>query len=868
MSLASMSPPGLPRWVVTKLAIWVERQSLIDDLDQEFEDRAAGGNEKEARDWYWIQSLRAVPSVVRYALFRSLVMIGNYARIALRNIRKQKVFSFINIIGLAVGMALSLFVVRLVVSMYGSDAFHENKERIYRLVSTITNGDRRAELATAPFPLAEAIRQRPEVEIVVRIKKPFGGPAVLDDKVLQIHGYYADRDFFQVFSFPLVAGDPMTALDEPFSIVLTAELAEKFFGGENPVGRILSLKGTGDFKVTGVMGATSKLRSHMAFECLASLETLASLEKRGAVPPVLENWDGFYETYVYFLLRKNAVPGGIEDGLRDFAGGHYPESEVPPEFELQRLTEISPGRNLGNFLSASAVSPQTPLLLASIAVLVVVVACFNYANLSLAKAFNRAKEVGIRKAIGANRRRLVAQFIGEAVTTSLVALVLALFLLEFVVPRFFDRMPFVSLGAAPSAALTIPAAILLAVLVGFLAGIVPAALFSRFKPAVVLRDVTRARLFSRLTLRRGLAVFQFFVSFFFIVTTLVIFKQVRYVEGIDRGFRAENILNVDLGNVDYDLFKQEISSHPAVAGVSATGSILCTGSRGIMKVKSPEDGEPMEIDVLIVDESFLENHGIPLLAGRPFPAAGSGDGERFTILNERALPSLRFASPQDAVGNPLVLSSGKSLEIVGVARNFVNQSLDSEIRPLVLRVVPEYFRHANVRLRPGDPAPVLDFLAEKWKALEPYEPFTYAFLSDQIGAYQEEGYSLLRAVSFIAFLSVLIAFFGLLGMVIYDMDARVKEVGIRKVMGASISGIVIALSRSFVFLLVLGAALATPAAWFLNRMILQASANRIRLGPEIFGLGFLFMLALGLVTIFSQTVRAATGNPVDSLRYE
>jgi putative ABC transport system permease protein len=865
---ASLGSPRIPRWVLTKLSVWVERQSLLDDLELEFEAKAAEGYVRNARTWFWTETLRAIPSIVRYAVFRSLVMIGNYAKIALRSIRRQKVFSFINIFGLAVGIALSLYVMRLVVSIGGSDGFHENKDRTYRLISTLTSGDRRAELATAPFPLAEALRRRSEVESVVRIKKNFGGPAVIDDKTLPVRGYYVDRDFFKLFSFRLEAGDPGTALAEPFSLVLAKTLAEKLFGPENPVGRTLSLKGTGDFRITGIMADASQLRSHMDFECLASLETLASLEKTGAVPALLENWDGFYETYVYFLLRENAVIDGLVEALPDLARGRYPERPVPPGFEIQALTEISPGRNLGNFLSTPAVSPRTPLLLGSIALLLVVVACFNYANLSLAKAFNRAKEVGIRKVVGANRKRLVAQFVGEAVTISLVALVLALFLGEFVIPRFFEPMPFISVETAPSSPFSVPAAVLLAILVGILAGIVPAVLFSKFKPAVVLRDVTQARLFSRLTLRQGLAVFQFFVSFLFIITTLVIFKQIRHVEGADKGFQAENILNVDLGEVDYDLFRQEISSHPAVAGISATDAILCTGNRGIMEVRSPENGEDREIDVLAVDERFLEIHGIRLLAGRSFPAGASGGGERFAIINEKAVAALRFASPQDAVGNPLVLKSGRSLEIVGVTKNFISQSLDGEVRPLVLRVIPRYLGYANIRLKPGDPGPFLDFLAEKWKALEPYRPLTYGFLEEQIDAYQEEGHSLLRAVSYIAFLSVMITFFGLLGMVVYDMDARVKEIGIRKVLGASVTGIAFALSRRFIVLLALGAALATPAAWILNGLFLQASANRIRLGPGIFGLGILFMLALGLATVLSQTVRAAAGNPVDSLRNE
>ncbi len=868
MKVTSLEPPRFFHWTLAKLATWIERCSLIDDLGQEYEEHIERAGEREARIWYRVQVVRAVPSVLLYSLYRSSVMVKNYATIALRNIRKQKIFSILNIVGLAVGLSLCLFVLRLVVSMYGSDAFQQKRDRIYRVISEITTGDRTADLATAPLPLAFELAQLPDVETTVRLKKDFGGPAVLDDKILQIQGYYADPEFFRVFSFDLEIGDPRTALAEPFSLVLTRELAEKLFGADNPIGRTLSVKGTGDFKVTGVTRPVSSLRSHMKFECLASFGTLSSLEKQRIISPVLDDWSGFYTTYVYLLLKEKADPSRVEEALPAVADRHYPETEESRVFSLQSLAGISPGRNLGNFLSTSAVDPRTPLLLALIAFVIMLIACFNYANLSLAKALARAKEVGIRKALGANRRRLVTQFIGEAVTYSLIALVFALFLMEYVVPRFFARLPFFSEGETGMGILSVPLAILLAVLIGILAGIVPALLFSKFDPAVVLKDISRARVFSKMNLRRGLLVFQFFVSFFFIITTIVIFKQIRLEERTETGFLAENILNVRLQNVDYDIFKREISSHPSVAGVSASSAILCTGSRGIMKARTPESPDLMEIDCLLVDEDFVGNMEIDLLAGRNFPENQDPLNESFTMINEKAAERLRLGTPQDAVGKRLVFSGDKSLEIIGVVRDFASQSLMGEIRPMVLRIMPKYFEYANIRITAGDPAPVLEFLSEKWKKLEPYQPFQYGFLEDQIKDYQSEGLNLLRGVSFIAFLAITIAFFGLLGMVIYDMDARVKEIGVRKILGASVLDVVAALSKSFVSLLLLAAALATPLAWFVNNLILQTMAKRIALGPGVFGLGLFILLTLGLATIFSQTYRAASGNPADSLRYE
>ncbi len=868
MSETCLGPPRFPLWILTKVAAWVERYSLIDDLGQEYTDRLRTGGDKKARTWYGLQVLRAVPSMILYSFYRSAIMLKNYATIALRKIRKQKIFSFINIVGLAVGLSLCLFTFRLLSSISSSDDFHRNKDRIFRVISEVTIGSRTTELAAAPLPLAYELEQLPEVEAIVRLKKDFGGPAVLDDKILQAHGYYADKEFFQVFSFELEKGDPRTALNEPFSVVITRDLAKRFFGEESPIGRTLSFKGTGDFQITGVTQDLTGLRSHMKFECLASFSTLASLEKQQIAAPVLDDWESFYSTYVYFLLRERADPFRVEEALSPMIKRHYPEEEKRPIFRLQALTGISPGPNLGNFLSTSAVSPQTSILLTSIAVVIMLIACFNYANLSLARALSRAKEVGIRKALGANRKRLVAQFIGEAVTYALLALVLAFFLLEFAIPRFFAQMPFIMSGFVGSGLGSLPFALLLAVLIGILAGIVPAVLFSKFDPAEVLRDITKARVFSKLTLRRGLIVFQFFVSFFFMITTIVIFKQIRFEENIDKGFRAENILNVELQNVDFDIFKQEISNHPSVVGVSASSAVLCTGSRGGTRTKLPEASDFMEIDCLLVDENFVRNLEIELLAGRNFPLNLDRENESFTMINARAVERLGFGTPQDAVGRRLVFSGDKSLEVIGVVGDFVSQSLSSEIRPMVLRILPQYFEFANVRIAEGDPGPALEFLAEKWKKLEPYRPFNVGFLEDQIDDYQAEGVNLLRAVGFIAFLAIMIAFFGLLGMVIYDMEARVKEIGVRKILGASVADVVLVLSKSFIFLLLLAAAFATPVAWLVNSQLLQSAAQRIELDFAVFGLGLFFMLGLGLATIFSQTVRAATGNPVESLRYE
>ncbi len=861
------APPKIPKWILKKLAYRIEKYSLLDDLEEEYLAKSSGRGKTASRSWYWIQAMRAIPSIMVYTLFRSAVMAKNYATIALRNIRKHKVFSLINILGLAIGISLCLFVISLIFFMYGSDRFHEKKDRIYRVISQTITEHAVLDRATAPMPMAGELEQIPGIENVIRIKKNFGGAAVYKEKGFLMHGLYTDKDFFHVFSFELALGDSQTALVEPYSVVLTQEVAQKFFGYSNPLGEILDMQNVGPFTITGVLKDVSKLNTHMKFECLASVSTLASLENQKKIYASLTNWKNLNDNYVYFLLQENASPKAIQELLPGIKEKHYGDDENEYRYSLQALTDISPGKNLANNLSTMPIPPETPLFLSIVALIIMIVACFNYTNLSLAKALSRAKEVGIRKTIGANRFRIFTQFIGESITYALIALAIAFFLYRLLLPHFFQsillHVEMENLGFG-----LIFSFVLFSLFIGFLAGIIPAILISKFNPTEVLKNITKTKLFSRVNLRRALVVTQFFVSFVFIISTIVLFKQINFQKNTDLGFQAENILNIELQGTDYEIFKQEVANHPGISTVSASAFIPCTGTSWLENVKRTEDAEYIDIDFISVDNNFIPNFGLRLVAGKNFPDTVDPGNERFVILNELAVKRFGFASPVDAIGQTLIFGKDTQLEVIGVVNNFLSQSTQNTAPPMAMRVVPEYFEYANLKITADDAEPVLLFLETTWKELEPYRPFRCAFFEGQLEDYNIGSKNALRGLSFITFLTILIAFFGLLGMVIYDMEARVKEIGIRKVMGASVGNIILVTSKSFVSLLLLAAALAIPVARFANHMILQSIANRIELGIGIFMQGLAIMFVLGFLIIFSQTIKAASRNPVDSLRYE
>jgi putative ABC transport system permease protein len=849
------------------MSFWVERHSLLDDLEEEYQKKLLNHGKTYSCFWYWFQTFRAIPSILLYSLYRSMVMAKNYAMIAVRNIRKHKVFSFINIMGLAIGISLCLFVISLIFFMYGSDRFHENKDRIYRVISQTITENAVHEGATAPMPLAGELEKIPGIETVVRIKKNFGGAAVHKEKGFLVHGLYVDKDFFHVFDFELEEGDPKTALIEPYSVVLIREIAQKFFGNRSPIGQILHIQDVGDFTITGIMKDVSKLHTHMKFECLASVSTLVSLENQKKIYPSLANWKNLNDNYVYFLLRENVSPKAIEELLPVIVEKHYENQENEYLYSLQALTKISPGKNLGNNLSTMPVPTEVPLFLSTIALIIMIIACFNYTNLSLAKALSRAKEVGIRKTIGANRFKLITQFIGESTTYALIALIVAFLLYMHLIPHFFQsilvHVEMETLGFG-----LIMSFVLFTLFIGFLAGIIPAIFISKFNPAEVLKDITKTKVFSRLNLRRTLVVIQFFISFIFIITTIVLFKQIHFQKNIDPGFQSENILNVELQGTSYEIFKQQVANYPGISTVSASAFIPCTGTSWLERAKRPEAEEYIDLDSIFVDNHFIHNFGLELVAGRNFPDAINPENEKFVILNELAVERFGFSSPPDAIGQTVIFGKKPQLEIIGVVNNFLSRSIQNAAPPMAMRVVPKYFAYANLKIIKDDLESTLLFLETKWKELQPYRPFRYAFFEDQLEEYYAGSDNALQGLSFVTFLAILIAFFGLLGMVIYDTEARVKEIGIRKVMGASIWDIILVTSKNFVFLLLLAAALAIPVAWFANQMILQSIANRIELGFGIFVQGLLIMLSLGFLIIFSQTIKAASGNPVDSLRYE
>ena len=809
-------------------------------------------------------------------------MILNDVKVAFRNMRKFRFFSALNIIGLALSMSVSLIIITVIRNQYGYDQFHPAPERTFRVITEALRKEGGTEkYASSPFPVGTAIaRDFAVAEEVVALSFGPGGDALLDDgRTLPIRSYYADGAFFKVFGFHLEAGNEADALSEPFSIILTKATATRLFGDQDPLNKTLDINGYGKFKVTGVLQKVDR-KTHLDFQALTSSSTMVSLEKQQAPEDqeslVRENWTNYYRTYNYVLLNPGKTKTDLETALSEIASTRYKGLALESRDAGYRFL----AQNLGNITPADMILSQTmensmPVFviwgLIGFVILLTVFPCLNYANLTIARALVRAKEVGIRKVMGARRSELIRQFLTEAVLTALLALALAWFL----------RIPLLQLldGIVPDADANLYNPFLedwktylmfagFTLVVGLGAGWVPAFYMSRFRPDAALRDLSRLKLFARLNLRKALIVMQFTISMIFLIVVATVWKQLDFAMLTNYGFDKEHIVNIQLGAVDREALAAEIARDHRVVQVSASSHTIGTWEDWSVDVRRNRADAPSPTRNFFIDQHYIANHGLTLIAGSDFPADLNPDRQQFVILNEKALEKFDLGSPKDAIGQTLWLDDTTEVAVLGVLKDFHFRPLTYEIGPLLLLYAPRHFTQLDVRLTPGDPAGALASMEGIWKKFDPIHPMRYAFLDQKMRDCYQEMRNIAGMLGFFALLAISIACLGLLGIVTFSVETRSKEISIRKVIGASVTDLTLLLSRNFLVLLGLAMAIAIPTGYFLANLLLQTFAYRITVGFGIVGGCVLSLLALALAAVGWQTIRAALSNPVEKLRGE
>jgi putative ABC transport system permease protein len=784
-------------------------------------------------------------------------MLKNYIKIAWRHLRSHKGYAFINIVGLGVGLAACIIIGLWVNYELSYDTYHQNSDRIYRVLSGTS-------AATQP-PLASALKEdHPDlVKETVRFW-PIQAPADLvykDKSFAEKRITYADPSVFRVFSHPMVRGNPESALTAPNSIVLSESTAEKYLGSDNPLGKTMNMWGR-DLKVTGVF-QDMPFNSHHRFDALVPMALL-----RTYMGDMMDNWswNGFY---TYVLPSDNVEPAMIENALptlyAKYAGEDFPEARLQPLTDIYfNPQDKDIGVAYGNLTYV--------YILVIIAIFVLIVACVNFMNLSTAYSTLREKEVGMRKALGAGRSQLIAQFLGEAIMLSFAALVLALILVELSLPFFNDFTQKPLSMAYGYDGLTVMGLIGLALTVGIIAGSYPAFILSGFGSVNALKSRSTIASSGSISLRKGLVVFQFCISTFLIIAAITVFSQLNYMQNKSLGFDDKQVVVMEAKN--YPLLRKELLTLPGVSSVS--GAYNVPGQRfpfyPIRTEQMPPDSLP-SMRTLRVNAGFIETMGMKMATGRSFDEERASDLNAF-VINKAAASFLGW---DDSVGKKMewydfsedgtTFEVAKEGQVIGVVEDFNYASLHNPIEPLIIHLSQEV-NSTVVRLRPGQTAETPTQIREKWNAVSPGSYFWYYFLDQELDRQYKSEKRLGKVFGGLTLLALFIACLGLFGLAAFTAQRRTKEIGIRKVLGATVSNIVGLLSKDFLKLVALGFIIAVPIAWYAMNQWLADFAYKIEIGPGIFLVAGGLALLIALATVSWQSIRAALANPVDSLRSE
>ncbi len=806
-------------------------------------------------------------------------MIKNYFTTAIRNLFRHRFFSFINIFGLAVSMTICMGIIMLVADQMTYDLHNSKRDRIFRVLSTPIDGDgifEKMEYATSPLPIGpELVASYTGIEKMTRLKRGFGNGWVEFDQDINIplSGFYADASVFDVLEFEMELGDPNTALVEPYTVVLTSKAAKKLFKIDNPIGQTVKVGDLGVFTVTGVLKETER-KSHIVFEALASMATVKSLEASGTLRKSLDNWHNHYNGWTYLVLEEGRNKEEIQAHLDRIYENHIATETNPDikkvKFNLQSIKEITPGRMLGN-----QIGPFLPWIflyfLGGLAAVVMLTSCFNFTNLSIARSLTRAREIGIRKVSGAARWQIFTQFLSEAVITSLLALGLSMIFLIALRPLMLE-LNFARLlrWDLESNIYVYGVFVIFSIAVGILAGLFPAVVLSGFQPVKVLKQLGSLKVFSRMGLRKTLLVAQFSLSLIFILSVIVIYNQLSLFVKADHGFDMENNVVVRLGETKPEALKTELLQHSNIVNVSASSHIPAAGtSKGDGFKKTMEETNWTELYYFHVDEDYIENIDVPLVAGEYFKAESGASNSNFIVINEAAVKALLYTSPIEAIGQQIIYQHDSTKkEIIGVVKDYNHQVLMTKIEPMALMYNSEDLNLLQVKYA-GNYADAIVSIEAAWEKTNPSLKIDHKIFEDEIKGFYELVFGdIVTVVGVISVLAIIISCLGLLGMATYTTETRIREISIRKVLGADNKTLIILLSRGFVTILLISIFIAVPAAYFINTMWLELIAYHTSFDLPVVISGVLILLVFGILTIGSQTFRATYVNPVDNLKGE
>ncbi len=809
-------------------------------------------------------------------------MIKNYLKIAYRNLTRNKFISFINLFGLTIGLTCCLLITCYILNELSYDKYNEQADNIYRVTRTFKNRDGvvSLKLSTISPPFGYYFPgDFPDIRKMTRLLSNGPTPMRYEDKKFNEKDiYFADENLFDVFTVKVLKGNPRKALSDPYSIMLTEEMAHKYFGNEDPMDKSIRFNSQFDFKVTGIYKAFPA-NSHMHPSMLASFNTLRDSTVYGE-ENLRRNW-GNNSFFTFLLLPKDypvesmiaQFPAFID---RHMTGEEY-EGQTPSKMTslgLQKLTDI----HLYSHTDYEA-EPNGDIsrvyIFSAIALFILLIACINYMNLSTARSALRAKEIGIRKVIGARKKELIGQFLGESVLLSWLALFAALILTYFLLP-FLNRVTGQELTfqILLRRQVIIPL-LLIPFIVGIVSGIYPALFMSGFQPVKTLKGLFKVG-GSSISFRKALVITQFAIGIILIITTVIVFKQLNYIQHKSLGFDKDRVMTLGYSNevsTKYESFRTELLQNTSFKDMTRssripTGRLLDNMGASVL---SGDSLRPVTTDIKYVsaDYDFVSTFGIPMAAGRFFSRSYGTDTASF-VINESAIGAIGWKSPQEALGKEFKYGDING-HVIGVIKDFHFESMHQAIVPLVLIMLPErrsYFNNLSIKVAGGSMAAAMSYAESTWKKFFPETPFDYVFLDDSFDRLYQAEQRQANLFTAFALVAIFIACLGLFGLSAFSISQRVKEIGVRKVLGADVRTIVLLLSKDFLKLVVLAALLAFPIAWWAMNSWLKDFAYRVSMDWWVFLLAGIVAAIIAFLTVSFQAIKAAIANPVKSLRSE
>ena len=846
-------PPRLAEWIFRRVFPDRGNFTTLGDLAEVYNDLIREKSVLFAQLWYWQQLLKSLPLFFAEFFYWSTAMLKNYIKITLRIIRRNKAFSIINITGLAVGIACCFLILSWVRHELSYDRYHENAGEIYRIISEFhSSGGQTNYTTTSQAPLAAVLKDRyPEITNSARSLR---WPIVVGTKQKQFEErvWLVDPSLCDMFTFHFIGGDPTTALSEPHSIILTEKVAKKHFREEDPLGKSIFLGRERLFRISGVIEDIPK-NSHLDIDCIIPLAFTKELGWK------LEEWRGFnFKTYIQ--LQKNSSQVEVGRKIKNILKNYFPETSTT--IQLQPLGHIHLYA-----LGGGGLITYIYIFLA-MAIFILVIATINYMNLSTARSAGRCREVGVRQTIGAKRTQLIKQFMSESLILSTVATIAAVVLVHFFLPSF-NRLTGRMIELDYSF-LTLLLLAGIALITGILSGIYPALVLSSYKPVNILKGALTNRK-DGAWFRRILVVTQFAISLFLIIGTIVIYKQVQFFQNKDLGYEKENILCFNMSGAvakNYAAIKNKLLNHPAILSMTRTNTTLdTTQSTATSDVISWEGKDANEriswLHVVGVDFDYLDTFGLKMEEGRFFSKEFPSDLKDGMVVNQAAIRAMNMDSP---IGKRFHFWDFDG-RIIGVIKDYHFRSLHDPIEPLVLKLGLS-LNTISIKIRSEDMANTIKTIETEIKKVIPGYTFEYEFLDERLNMLYQSEKRMENIAKSISVLAIFLSCLGLLGLAVYTVEQRAKEIGIRKVLGASMPGILLLLTREFAKWVLVANIISWPVAYFVTKQWLENFAHRTSIGLWMFVLSGLITFLIAFLTVSVQAVKATLENPVNSLRHE